>query len=933
VSLTDIEVRNLELSDDYDILWKSLRDLPALQGKEFPERSERAAWYATQTNFAQGPHSVVLSGSLRFNETNPTGPFFRLQLQPMKLDLSHRLGRRFGHDRFLELDMPHLAGRFIPKILKELGDPGREMIIEHLVDGTHRLFGRTWKPFHCKPKDSKVRKRDILKDFNEEDSAATAHRVFFFAVDGDGFTIVKDPLRDPSDPESHARIDIPTFLNMVRPTRKNTHQSYLKLFSRTSLALSRNIATVVLEQKQIHYKKDILCGSEVMTDGAGRMSYSLALRVAQKLGLTYLPCGFQGRLGEAKGFWSIDHRDRGAKDWIEVYDSQRKWERSTKRGGESDDPSHRTFEVNRPSGPLKSANLNLQLLPLLMDRAKDRPAMRKAISQLLERGLNEALETLQAGMNDGPSLRQWTRDANSNMKERLKAGVVPFRAGLPVNTEERLNMMLDAGFEPRSLHFVKEMTRALFKGKCDELKQRLNIRVGKSAYVYMIPDFWGVLAPDEVYIDFSSFVDDVSGFTGVSLNGDDVLVARSPAHFVSDIQKVKAVVKAELMGLKDVIVFPIKGNPSLAAKLSGGDYDGDLAWVCWEPSIVENFETADVPEMPDLVAEGYITKDSTKYADLVKGQKNPVSFFLKKAFSFNMQQSMLGICTAFKEAACYTVKSVSSREAVYMSTLLSSLVDQAKQGYSFDDDAFTRFKEDCIKIVPRKPLYKTDHLDSKADHIVDYLMFLAHKTIQAALQKFHESPPLAPPFWDDDLAGYYNWAKRKAATYVEWKKLLDDLDKDVNAVKEDWTNHFKRDPNDESMPTFTPFLLECFERFQAIRPREDTPLTQSLLPDFGHPDVAPWAYLRASAAFASYSRRYVSNFVFWMAGKQLAQLKANCVRGNAPHAIVPSMYVIYKPDNTFIQRSKLERGGMALLSDGTAGISGVEELDEVEDDE
>jgi hypothetical protein len=94
----------------------------------------------------------------------------------------------------------------------------------------------------------------------------------------------------------------------------------------------------------------------------------------------------------------------------------------------------------------------------------------------------------------------------------------------------------------------------------------------------MVPDFSGVLEANEVFIDFSSFAD-VSGFAsnGTLLNGVDVLVARSPAHFGSDIQKVRAVFKVELIGLKDVIVFSTKGNPSLAAKLSGGDYDGDIA--------------------------------------------------------------------------------------------------------------------------------------------------------------------------------------------------------------------------------------------------------------------------------------------------------------------------------------------------------------------
>lgn len=951
VPLVDIEIPDPSPFSDYDLLWKALRGLPALKDKEFPERSERQAWLAAQENYIKGPHGVLLSGSLKFNSgSSPTDPFFKLRLHPMKLDLSHRLGRRFGQDRFLELDIPHLAGRHVPRLLQELGDRGRDLVIEYLVDGVHLLCGRNWKPFHCKPKE-KDRKRDILKDYNDDDAsaAATAYRLFFFAVDGNGFRIVKSPLQETSYAGNHFKLSISALLNLLRPTRKNTNESYLKLFSRTALALSRNTATVVLERSQIHDKDDIYCGKHIrpdgteddivcdkhnMTDGAGRMSLALATEVARKLGLLYLPCGFQGRLGEAKGFWTIDHQDKSNKIWIETYASQRKWTRSKKKGGESDDASHMTFEVNRPSGPLKSADLNLQLLPLLVDRAKDKPRMRKAIAKLLERGLKEALVALQSGMVDGPSLRQWTGESNSSVKEKLKAGQIPFRAGLPSTIEERLNMMLDAGFQPGSLHFVKEMTRFLFKSKCDELKERLNITVGKSTYAYMVPDFWGVLKPDEVYIDFSSFKDDVSGFTGARLNGDEILVARSPAHFVSDVQKVKTVVKAEFMGLQDIIIFPTKafvGKPSLAEMLSGGDYDGDLAWVCWEPTIVENFENAQVPKQPDLVQEGYITQDKTKYKDLVKGQQDPVSHYLKKAFSFNMQQSMLGICTSFKESACYTDGSVSSSAAVYMSTLLSSLVDQAKQGYTFDDAAYQRFKDERVKIKPRKPSYKSKHLDTRSNHIIDYLMCVADKAIDKALEDFHNSTS-EPPYWDDDLARVYKVAREKAATSDEWKRVLDQLDEELLFIKRSWSRHFSRDPKDENVPSFAPIRDDCFEKYQAIRPREDTPLTQALLPDdpVRHPDSTEWALLKASALFASYGRKYVAPLVWWMAGKHLCQIKANYSKLGAPHAITPSMMINLKVNNRIVKLLKVEGG--PLYADGS-GISSVGELDEVDDDD
>lgn len=486
----------------------------------------------------------------------------------------------------------------------------------------------------------------------------------------------------------------------------------------------------------------------MMNDGCGKISPSLALKITQKLGLSYLPTAFQGRIGEAKGLWVIDLHDKGGEDWIETYPSQRKWFRGKKATGEWNDPSHRTFEVLKCSGPLKSADLNLQFLPLLMDRAKNPELMKRALSDILEQGLDLKVKEIQEAMDDPQSFRKWVRDSNPNLKERLK-GSIAYKAGLPVVREERLNVFLDAGFDPRKLMFMKEMAKDVFKSRTNELKERLNITVGRSTYAYMVPDFWGVLEPDEVYIDFSSFIDNVSGFSGATLSGDEILVARSPAHFVSDIQKVKAVIKAELVGLKDVIVFSTKGKPSLADKLSGGDFDGDIAWVCWEPSIVDNFETAEVPEACDLVKEGLLRQDKTTYEQLVStvnDNEAKVSLFLRKSFEFNMRQSLLGICTNFKECVCYTEGKVDTPASRYLSQLLSNLVDQQKQGYIFEEDDWTYFKEARVKFKPRKPRYRTEDPVANAEHIIDHLKYVAEKTIDKALVDFHQTFP-DPPYW------------------------------------------------------------------------------------------------------------------------------------------------------------------------------------------
>jgi hypothetical protein len=692
--------------------------------------------------------------------------------------------------------------------------------------------------------------------------------------------------------------------------------------------LSRNTPTFVLERHQILDVPDIVCGEEVMTDGAGRISPSLASKIRLKLGLSYIPSGFQGRIGEAKGLWSVNWNDKSGEDWIEVYDSQRKWTRSTKPNGESDDPSHRTFEVLKWSGPLKSADLNLQFLPLLIDRARSPKLMKDSISKLLVEGLNREIETLLTAMKSPQAFRNWVREVNPNTKERLKAGAVAYRAGLPAILEERLNVLLDAGFDPKNLYFMKEMVRSALTSKCDDLKKRLNITVGQSAYVLMIPDFTGVLDPGEVYMDFSGFADKVSGSSAPLLKDVDVLVARSPCHYASDMQKVKAVNKVELMGLKDLIVFSTKGNPSLAAKLSGGDYDGDLAWVCWDQSLVENFSNADVPECPKLVEQGFIHKDSTSYEDLVAGHLNPTAVFLKHAFSFNMQPPMIGICTNYKESLCYTQGSITTPESVFLSTLLSLLVDASKQGYVLTKDSWDHIKEHVIKIVPRQPLYKTDHRDEKAEHIVDHLFYVAHETIESKLAEFHKNTRETPQ-WDEELVTYYKSVREDAKLNPELATLLDNLDADLDAIGKDWKAYFTRPPNDASKPPFASYVIECHAKYHSIVPHEKTSVARILLPDcFPDPEVTPWALLKASAFFASYSSKYVSNAVWWLAGRQLAHLKWAMKGGRA--VAVDDMYVILKPDTSLV-RAFTSKDAEVASWNISAAPTNEEELEELID--
>lgn len=376
-----------------------------------------------------------------------------------------------------------------------------------------------------------------------------------------------------------------------------------------------------------------------MNDGAGRISASLMRKVRDALGLQAIPSAIQARLGSAKGMWVVDVADPGRDDWIETYPSQRKWE----CGPRPAEDAHRTLEVRSWSAELAPASLNVQLLPILEDRAPDAEGMRAAFVRNMAAESEAEAEALRAALRQPELFRRWVRQASPAQPglQRLSGRGVPFLGGLPDGQDEVMTFLVDGGFEPLRLRFLQDLVFQRQRQRAERMKEGLRINLARSTYAYMLVDFWGVLGPGEVHLCFSRF-DDGDGGELSDLDGVDVLVARAPAHLPSDVQKVKAVFRPELRQLRDVVVFSARGDAPLAATLSGGDYDGDKAWVCWDPEVVNNFENHPLPPQPDFT--GYLQKDETTLDDLREehGTHHYVDAMVKKAFHFNLKKKFLG---------------------------------------------------------------------------------------------------------------------------------------------------------------------------------------------------------------------------------------------------------------------------------------------------
>lgn len=228
--------------ENYEDLWKHLKGLALLKGEDFPQKSSEEAWKAALKDYKVGIRGIVMSGSCKF-DTATNGPLFSFGLAPLKIDNTHRFGRRFGNDRFFEISMPSLTGSKTPSVLKAAGGDGFHALIEWLIRGTHEFLGRTWQPFFVK--DGRSRKSVLKKSILDEvEKTPQSQTIYFFAVSGKDFDRRQSTgknklfLRKNEPLDQHVELSVKGLINWMIPIDINKSQPALKFFSRISLGKS-----------------------------------------------------------------------------------------------------------------------------------------------------------------------------------------------------------------------------------------------------------------------------------------------------------------------------------------------------------------------------------------------------------------------------------------------------------------------------------------------------------------------------------------------------------------------------------------------------------------------------------------------------------------------------------------------------------------------
>lgn len=898
----------------YDPQWKDQKVLRSHLGEAFPDKSlppasDPNAWAMAANGTPGRNQHVVFAASLEF-ATMKSGGHLRLRLQPLKLDQPHRLGRKYGSDRFLELLVPSPDSSNLPWFIKD--KPFYDELVNWLTQEPHAFCGRHYRPFYLKSGGPRKPLRHL--QFGPEPKPVYTDRVYLFAELG--IDIVRND--QPSTP-------LESMISWALDLKggRNDSQPVLKLFQRLALVLSKTTPTIVFEPDQIrHQSQDLLStdGKKVMNDGVGRMSRKVAKMIQTALGLSSPPCAVQGRLGSAKGMWIVDVTDTTDEIWIETYPSQRKWVLKTA------DQEHRTLEI-RSWAPekLRSASLNLQFLPVLEDRAIDKQTMRETISKLLEDNLRQELSDQRQSLESPIQSQKWLAANSSHRLDRLNRGHVAFQGGLPREDEEIMAFMLNAGFDPWRNTFLNEMAFNLQKQKCEKLREKFNIKIGQSAYFFMVVDFWNVLEEGEVHIAFSDrFRADTDDWEGTMVHGVDVLVARSPAHFTSDIQRVKAVFKPELAQLQNVIVFSAKGDTPLADKLSGGDYDGDQCFCVWDERVVRNFANANEEAQPDL--RDYYRQDKIELRQLLSTHNEEygaaIGEMIEKCFAFNLNKDMLGQATNYKERLCYSRGNVHDEVAKKLSALLSTLVDAPKQGIEFDSKDFKAFKRSHnLPDQLEEPLYKKKPPvpDQRFGHILDHLKFaVAQPAIEQELRKFYseENTGNVVP-WDKDLtARHYDEWEDDAGNSVSAQTILRCLKRDIGQVLEEW-NILSSD----DAVSFSEMVQRTHNSWQGIQPSEDVPKATLRRLRRGYAQTSEWALLKASTTFKLYYQ-LKPRFVWQLAGWHLCFIKWQVVKeiqaaaGRMPAMLTSTMYTITKVDSRAVNHLVELQTGLGIEGNG-----------------
>ncbi|KAK4520857.1 uncharacterized protein ATC70_006738 [Mucor velutinosus] len=504
--------------------------------------------------------------------------------------------------------------------------------------------------------------------------------------------------------------------------------------------------------------------SNCMTDGCGIISCSAMKKIMGCQATDELPCAIQGRIAGAKGVWIIEpDLDFTTGDYIKIRKSQDKFKTGLPQGDLTLDPHHYTFDLVKNSILVYPSNLNTQFIQCLSHGGVAHSVfiiiLKEYIHQLAaivtenqsvkllrdwvakcgkimmgrweaetssEKGLWKDLVNGGAGgIDDENDSGFFTLDSpddvhstegdphDSSTGEEKGLGKLQLDnkenhfarlnkySGFPASLHESIVRLLDAGFDLSNAYVATRVTM-VFRQIMQAITTKYKIEVPQSCTVTCVPDPTGTLEPGEIFLQLSNRrVDEKTGIRAGQILGD-VIVTRNPCALASDVQKVKAVDCTALRMYSDLAIFSIKGETSLASQLSGGDYDGDIVFCCWDERIVEPFMSKPVPP-PCKRAEEAFEKDKSTVGKEVGSHKDTEKVIQSNFLSVAIPDGTLGVYENWRTVLAES-SSLDHPDVVYLGHMCSKLVDATKQGLSLKATAKKRDRANFSEI-PHPPWF------------------------------------------------------------------------------------------------------------------------------------------------------------------------------------------------------------------------------------
>ncbi|XP_020089659.1 probable RNA-dependent RNA polymerase 1 [Ananas comosus] len=332
-----------------------------------------------------------------------------------------------------------------------------------------------------------------------------------------------------------------------------------KYAARLGQSFSSSTETLSVGRHEVDIIDDVYNGTSCcFSDGIGKISADFARRVAAKYGLkSSTPSAFQIRYGGYKGVVAVDPT------------------------------SSKKLSLRKSMSKYESTNTKLDVLAY----TKYQPCF-----------LNRQLITLLSTLGIRDSIFEVKQEAAVNQLDKIltdpEMAYEAVELMSPGETTNVLKELLLCGYKPNREPFLSMLLQAFRATRLLELRTKLRIFVPKGRAMMGCLDETRKLEYGQVFVQISCtgssqfqnnglymFAESESDDHTVVVKGK-VVVAKNPCLHPGDVRVLMAVDVPALRHMVDCVVFPQKGKRPHPNECSGSDLDGDIYFVCWDPTLI-----------------------------------------------------------------------------------------------------------------------------------------------------------------------------------------------------------------------------------------------------------------------------------------------------------------------------------------------------------